>query len=367
MAEFSIDVAKLERWFADRLAPRRDVAITEWERLPFGHSNDTFFVSLTWAKDDEGSTGNSYVVRRDIVHGIMEPYDIPKEFRLLRALNNTNVRAPKVYWLEEDPSILGATFYVMERCTGQQPPDLWTQRGFLFEASPAERRRLQCKYLDQLIAVHLVDWRALGLEEMGEPLGFDFGGPPRDGTTDCAYRAIEEWEQKALRNQLEPEPLFVEPVEWLRRNMPITERVTLTMGDCKLSNFMFRDGEVSGIFDWEWARLSDPMWDLAWSGFFGTRPGYLLEGMMDPVEASKYYEEQSGIPVNMQNVRFWAVIGQLKACSFYPGMARVFEQEKSHDLRYGGMGYLSHQSLVGLNQACGLSVTEAQPTALRNA
>lgn len=360
MAEFSIpDVALLERWFAQRLAPRQGVTISEWERLPFGHSNDTFIVTLNWQQDGDGSTGDTYVIRRDIVHGIMEPYDIPKEFRLCRALNETNVRAPKVYWLEEDPSILGATFYVMERCTGQQPPDLWPMRGFIFEAGPAERRDLQCRYLDQLIAVHTVDWRTLGLEELGEPLGFDYGGPPRDGTTDCAYRAIDEWSQKALRNHLEPEPLFVEPVEWLRRNMPVTDRVTLTMGDCKLSNFMFRAGEVSGIFDWEWSRLSDPMWDLAWSGFFGTRVGFLLEGMMDVAEATKYYEEHSGIPVNQQNLRFWAVIAQLKACSFYPGMARVFEQETSHDLRYGGMGYLSHQSLISFNEACGLSTSQA--------
>ncbi|MCC6382655.1 MAG: phosphotransferase family protein [Dehalococcoidia bacterium] len=357
--EFSLgDLAVVRDWFAARLAPASGVTISEWQRLPFGHSNDTFLVTIE-SDGGGGPVRQEFVIRRDIVHGIMEPYDIPREFRLCRALNGTKVRAPKVFWLEEDPAVMGAPFYVMERCTGQQPPDLWFMRGFIFEAPPAERRRLQERYLDQLIAVHTLDWRALGLDEMGDGVGMPYGPPPRDGTTDCAFRAIDEWSRKATGNMLEPEPLFVEPIHWLKRHMPKTARVTLTMGDCKLSNFMFRDGEVVGIFDWEWSRLTDPMWDLSWSGFLGNRPVFFLEGMMNPTEVAAYYTERSGIAVDWEGLAFWDAIASLKASSFYPGMARVFQQETSHDLRYGGMGYSTHLSLVNLNAACGL-----QPAAL---
>jgi len=361
--EFSIgDVTRVEHWFAGKLAPARGVRIAGWERIPFGHSNDTFRLALEWVNGD-GAHTERFVVRRDIVHGIMEPYDIPTEFRLLRALEKTAVAAPRVYWLEEDPAVMGAAFYVMEECHGQQPPDLWQMRGFLFEATPAERRDFIKRYVEQLAAIHTLDWQALGLSRLGEPLGFDFGGPPRDGTTDCAERAVIEWTAKARQNHLEPEPLFVEPIAWLRRHLPVTPRVTLTHGDCKLSNYMFRDGRIVGIFDWEWARLSDPMSDLAWSGFLGTRPGVLLDGMLTPAEFHDYYESLTGIPVQMENVRFFSIIGALKASSFYPGFGRVFQQELSHDLRYGGMGYTGHSTLVRLNHACGLYAAEVTPVA----
>lgn len=348
--EFTIgDVDRLQSRFRARMPGFSDLRLTKWERVASGHSNDTFRVAV-----EHDGTSDTFIIRRDIVHGIMEPYDIAGEFRLLQALNRTEVRAPRVYWLEEDPSVMGAIFYVMEECAGRQPPDHYTKSGLFFDASPAERRVLHTRFLEQLAAIHTLDWRALGLSEMGSPLGFDFEGPPRDGTDDCADRAVVEWVAKAEANQIEPEPLFVEPVEWLRRHRPVTPRVTLTHGDCKLSNYMFADAGVSGIFDWEWARLSDPMWDLAWSGFVGNRPAGYLDGMLMPEEFCERYEALTGILVRPESIRYFDAIAELKKCSFFPAFGRVFQEGISHDLRYGGMAFSTHSYLVALNRACGL-------------
>src|SRR5436305_785456 len=72
-----------------------------------GHSNVTF----------ELSTG--VVVRRP-PRGPLPPsaHDVLREARLLRALERTPVRVPKVLAVCEDTSVIGSPFYVMERIGG---------------------------------------------------------------------------------------------------------------------------------------------------------------------------------------------------------------------------------------------------------
>src|SRR5205807_8656720 len=73
-----------------------------------GHSNVTFMLS----------TG---VVLRRPPRGPLPPsaHDVLREARLLRALEPTPVRAPKVLAVGEDESVIGAPFYVMEQKFGE--------------------------------------------------------------------------------------------------------------------------------------------------------------------------------------------------------------------------------------------------------
>src|ERR1700756_2717483 len=72
-----------------------------------GHSNVTFVLS----------TG---VVLRRPPRGPLPPsaHDVLREARLLRALESTPVRAPRVLAVCDDPEVIGAPFYVMEQVIG---------------------------------------------------------------------------------------------------------------------------------------------------------------------------------------------------------------------------------------------------------
>src|SRR5947209_5222086 len=76
-----------------------------------GHSNVTFLLS----------TG---VVLRRPPRGPLPPsaHDVLREARLLRALERTPVRVPKVLAVCEDASVIGSPFYVMERIGGDGIP-----------------------------------------------------------------------------------------------------------------------------------------------------------------------------------------------------------------------------------------------------
>src|SRR6202035_5054684 len=73
-----------------------------------GHSNVTFVLS----------TG---VVLRRPPRGPLPPsaHDVLREARVLRALEPTPVRVPKVLAVCDDPQLIGAPFYVMEKVVGE--------------------------------------------------------------------------------------------------------------------------------------------------------------------------------------------------------------------------------------------------------
>ena len=63
----------------------------------------------------------------------------------------------------------------------------------------------------------------------------------------------------------EPDPLVLYAQGWLRANAPKqVQRTVLVQGDTGPGNFLAEDGRVTGIVDWEFAHVGDPMADLAW-------------------------------------------------------------------------------------------------------
>lgn len=301
-------------------------------RLPQGHSNDTFVVEVGAAGT---ATAQRFVVRRDIVHGITEPYDIPKEYRLLKALEATDVAAPRVLWLQSDPGEFGAPYYVMEFCRGTVADELYLSgdmSGLIGRDTPEGRRAKHRAYIRELAAIHSVDWRGLGLGELARPAGFDFAGEPVDGTLDGARRALDEWETRARAESVVAEPLLEEPLCWMRENLPATPRNVLLHGDCKLSNYMFAGDAVSGVLDWEWARIGDPMNDLAWA--FPKPETQLPDGFLSFAECCAEYEAASGHPVDRQRLEFHDGIADLKVYAFAAAMGRLTRQGLTLDVRY---------------------------------
>ena len=122
-----------------------------------GHSCITFVLS----------TG--VVVRRP-PRGPLPPsaHDVLREARLLRALEATPVRVPRVLAVCDDPAVIGAPFYVMAQIDGdvitsEIPPAL---------DNPEQRGRIADELIDALVELHAVDWTTIGLEGFGKPTGY---------------------------------------------------------------------------------------------------------------------------------------------------------------------------------------------------
>jgi aminoglycoside phosphotransferase (APT) family kinase protein len=292
----------------------------EAERIGEGHSNFTFLVTR----------GDARVVLRRPPRPPLPPsaHDVLREARLLRALEGTPVRVPRVLATGDDESVLGVPFYVMEEMHG----DVITSEIPEQLDSEPERRRIAEELVDALAEVHAVDWRACGLEGYGKPTGYlerqlrRFGGL---------------WEYNKTR-----EPPVVEEVgEWLARNLPESPESTIVHGDYRLGNVMVADrapARLVAIFDWELSTIGDPLadvgyltvtWaepddpaDISFSSLSAAtrRPGFLTRD-----ELTARYEERTGRSVSALN--WYQALALWKAAVFMEGNYKRFTLGASDD------------------------------------
>jgi aminoglycoside phosphotransferase (APT) family kinase protein len=201
----------------------------------------------------DGHSNLTYLIRRGAGEWVLRrpprpplppsAHDVLREATLLRALERTAVRVPRVVAICADESLLGVPFYVMERVHGHVlatdvPPGL----------QPA---RIGSELVDALVEVHDADWRAAGLEGFGKPTGY---------LQRQLRRFSGLWEHNATRAI----PAVDEVTRWLAANVPESGPATIVHGDYRLGNVMFTGDRLSAIFDWELATIGDPLADVGY-------------------------------------------------------------------------------------------------------
>lgn len=207
--------------------------------------------------------GRDYVLRRGPAH--LRPKSnevIRREARLLGALSDTDVRAPRVIAAEPDESVLGAVFYLMEPIEGYNPQ---TELPAQFAEDPAARHAMGLSAVEAIARLGALDYRALGLTDYGKPEGF-------------LERQVGRWMHELdsySSNEGYPGPEIpgvTEVADWLERHRPATWTPGILHGDCHLANIMFsyERPEVAALVDWEMSTIGDPLLDLGWQ--IATRP-----------------------------------------------------------------------------------------------
>ena len=110
-------VARLEEFLRARLPDARAPRVVRLERSTEGFSQETF----TFDVEDAPGAVRGFVLKREPVAGLLEPYDLEPEFRVLHALSSDPLPSPATPWFETDPAVLERSFYVMERLPGEVP------------------------------------------------------------------------------------------------------------------------------------------------------------------------------------------------------------------------------------------------------
>src|SRR6476659_7578946 len=101
---------RLETWLRTQL-PDNDIRVEGLDRVEFGHSAEMLAFSIV-----AGADSRDVVLRlRPRPPALLEPYDLERQFTILRALESTPVSAPRALWLEDTGDVLGRPFFVMER------------------------------------------------------------------------------------------------------------------------------------------------------------------------------------------------------------------------------------------------------------
>lgn len=325
--------ARLERFLRRRLTDVDALHVTALDRSTEGFSQETFTFEVETTRAGV-ATRRGFVAKREPVAGLLEPYDLEPEFRVLHALSDDALPSPPTPWFERDPAVLDRAFYVMERLPGDVPVPAPRPDG----AGPFgddERDALLPQVIAALTRLHAVDWRAQGLAFLGDP-GLGRG---------AAARELARWEARIAQSGLPLDPPLADAVGWLRANVPSTDEITLVHGDYRLGNFLVeRDGtpaRLTGVLDWELVHLGDPLEDVAWCASPLWRAGTpYASGLATPEDFAAAYATATGRAIDADRLRFYDVLAIVKMAAIMLTGMRAFRDGRTDDIR---MAVFAHQ------------------------
>jgi aminoglycoside phosphotransferase (APT) family kinase protein len=219
-----------------------------------GGSNGTLLFNAQWTSSTGRIETADLVFRFLPAKGLFHAYDIKAQFDIQNALAHTPVPVPNQRWLDDQGEFLGVPGYVMERVPGRSTPMTWMVNGLYVDASPENRRVMQCAYIEALANIHSVDWRSLGL---------DFLLARADQSHPIARETQWYWDSLIWSGDDEYVPQLQSIRDWLIENEPLDVDSVLCHGDSNLGNYLFENFKITAVVDWEMAFIGHRECDLA--------------------------------------------------------------------------------------------------------
>jgi len=320
---------KIRAYLHSKLPQASSLALRNFRRHTEGWSWETFSFDASWEEHGR-KVRQGYVLRKEPDRaGVVGKYDTFAQFRVLRALEDTPVAAPPVFWYELTRDILGAPFFIMEKVEGEIPLP-WADKEHGPFADAAEQHNIARQFIENLAHLHTVDWQAKGLAFLGAP-------QPGQG---AALQEVEKWETQLNQVELTPMPLLRRALLWLKQHAPIAPRISIIHGDYRLGNFICGDGRIVAMLDWELVHLGDPLEDIGWICLRPWRGrSQYMASLIERAELYQLYESLTGIHVTDEHVRFYEVLGNLKLAVIHLTAARAFEDGTNPDVRLATMGH----------------------------
>ena len=284
-----------------------------------------------------GSQNEIYDIRRGDEHAVIRipPPTAPanrdegilREWRIIEALEGTEVPHTPALAMCDDESVLGRTFYLMGLVDGWSPMDERSGWPPPFDTDLDARAGLAYQLVEGIALLSKIDWRAKGLEGLGHPDGFH-------------ERQVDRWTAFLERIKGRELPGFDVAAAWLRTHRPIDYVPGIMHGDYQFANVMYRDGapaRLAAIVDWEMGTVGDPKLDLGWvvqswpedtGAPQAAESSYVdLTGMPSRSELLEHYARVSGRQVD--DIDYYVILAKWKlAVVLEQGFQRAGDDEK---------------------------------------
>ena len=228
-----IDVAALERFLGFR--------ISQLEQFKGGQSNPTYRI--------QAADGRRFALRRKPPGKLLpSAHAVDREYRVIKALHPTGFPVARPHVLCEDESVIGTAFYVMDYVEGRV---LWDPS--LPGMTRGERAAIWDEQNRVIAQLHLVDYRAVGLEDFGKPGNY-------------IARQVERWSRQYRASETQRIEAMDNLIDWLPKNIPPEAGTSVVHGDFRLDNTIFHPTEarILAVLDWELSTLGDPLADFAY-------------------------------------------------------------------------------------------------------
>jgi len=223
-----------------------------------GQSNPTYLLC---------AGGREWVMRKKPPGELLRSaHQVDREYRVMTALRDSDVPVPETFLLCEDDSVVGTSFFVMERVAGRVITD-----SKLPDFTREQRVALYDHVIEVLAALHRVDPEAVGLSDFGRPGNY-------------YARQISRWSRQYEASKTEGIPEMDALMEWLPAHVPDSDDSGVVHGDYRIGNLIIHPTEprVVAVLDWELSTLGHPLGDLAYFCQLyhgGSAPGESLAGL----------------------------------------------------------------------------------------
>ena len=237
-SKLSLDHGPIEKYLKNLLG--NDTSLLDIKQFKGGQSNPTYLLQ---------TNVRNFVLRRKPPGKLLaSAHAVDREYKVISALNKTDVPVPKIYDLCEDVSVAGTTFFLMDHVDGNIFWDL-----LLTKCSAEERNKIYWSMNDTIAKLHNTDFKSIGLGDYGKYENY-------------MARQITRWSKQYKDSETTLIPEMDNLIQWLPENIPSGEETSIVHGDFRLDNMVFdkNTNEVIAILDWELSTLGHPIADFTY-------------------------------------------------------------------------------------------------------
>ncbi len=328
----------LERDLASRFAAFAEARIdgacncqvTNLVRIHGGASRQTYSIDLTY-DTAEGPVEKGLVLRRDPPDSLIDTERRVEFAAIHSAHGRAELPVPEALFLETDPAILGAPFFVMGRIESGTPVN-----PFRLEEIEPHRALIGRHFFRHLGAI-----AALPVE--GSPLAGEIGLPAKQ---DCWRKELAYWANEIRSNAASPQPVAEAAIRYLEGHPPPpAQRLSIVHGDYRSGNFLQNDtGEITAILDWEMAHIGDPYEDLAWATdpLWCNNDTERAAGFIPWHEAIEIWQATSGCQFDPLAFEWWSIFAHVKALGIWVTSAKAYAGGANNDPILAWSGWFTH-------------------------
>jgi aminoglycoside phosphotransferase (APT) family kinase protein len=246
------DIDRLSEYLNDKISGLGKLTVRQFHG---GQSNPTYLL------DD----GKRQLVLRRKPPGQLLPsaHAVDREYRIMSALQKTDVPVPRTYVYCDDPEVIGTPFFVMDYLRGRT---FWDPA--LPGLSVGERAAIFDDMNRVIAALHSVDYQAIGLGDYGRPGNY-------------LARQVDRWTRQYRASETRPIEAMEHLIAWLPHHIPEGDETCIVHGDFRLDNLIIHSQEprVIGVLDWELSTLGHPLADFAYHMMAWNVPADVFRGM----------------------------------------------------------------------------------------
>jgi len=326
------------------------VVVENLMALPGGFSRETFAFDAVVTRG-EATTKMPMILRKDPPPSVaLLQTSRLGEHNLIEALRaNTGIPVSQSHCAVMDPTIFGEQAMIIERMPGNsQTSDLFNDGPDAGQVDDVVRHLCEV-----MVELHEASTEAIDPNgELRDPRGVGVDPSTWDSYMDTTLEYYIN-----TYPEMEFDPLLLTVLDsflWLRRNKPRPCPLGVVHGDFNPANFLYRDGEVSALIDWENSRIGDPREDLGWMVLMDVLAD--TQVMAHPVDEGgflAYYNKLRGLDITPEELGYFTLFGTANiAVPVNSALARRTRKEQTEFLHLymiqsSAPALMSFLSLVG--------------------